>query len=133
MSRRAGERLLFVTGVAVAVLGLFFASQVATSFAWDSVVAIAVIAVGLFLAMIGLMALLTTPRAVAESERAMLPKMSFELMYGGFIVGISVAAALVVGYYQGRNAGLMTFVFAFIVVNALFGLPIMLARSSQDG
>ena len=135
MTRAALKRLLFFGGIAVALLGVYAASRTAEGWKWDSYVAIAIIAVGAYMATVGLVMLVgfgQTAGEIADDYRIVLPDISLPLLYGGFIGLISLVAGLVAGHYQGRNAGFLTFIFAFVVANLLFGLPLALARSGAN-
>jgi hypothetical protein len=57
-----------------------------------------------------------------------LPATVIPLVYGGFVLGISLVAGLVVGHYSGRNEGWMTFILAFVLANGVFGLGLWLGR-----
>ena len=132
MSRAAFQRLLFATGVAVALMGVFFATQTSHEFRWNSIVAIAIITVGMYMAIVGLLLLLNAPTEPEAQDRMVLPEVSIPLLYGGFIGVVSLVSGLVAGYYLGRNEGFITFIFAFIVANLLFGIPLVLARAGAS-
>ncbi len=86
------------------------------------------------MAVVGFVLVLGTgePEPPAERERRVLPEVSVTLLYGGFVGGIALVAGLVAGHYQGRNEGFITFIFAFIVANLIFGLPLALATSGSN-
>lgn len=132
MSRAAFQRILFVIGLTIAAFGVYLASRTSTGFKWDSIVAIAIIAVGVYAVIVGMLLMLQTALTPEEEQQRMvLPEVSIPLLYGGFIGVIAVGAGLVAGHYIGRTEGVMTFIFAFVVANLLFGLPLALARSGS--
>jgi hypothetical protein len=131
MNNRPMQRILFVAGVGAALVGLYLASQSNHELEWDGIVTIAVMAAGIFLASITAVSLLAaeegTDREVV-GPRSVMPSPAIPLVYGGFVGGIAVVAGLVVGHYNGRNEGLMTFILAFVLANAVFGLGLWLGR-----
>lgn len=132
MNNRPLQRILFVAGVAIALLGLYGASRTSHAFRWDSFATIVIMAAGVFAAIIGFVNLIHTDEGAAErpaaGERSVLPAGIVPIVFGGFVTGIAVVAALVVGHYAGRNAGWMTFILAFVLSNAVFGLGLWLGR-----
>ncbi|MER3419430.1 MAG: hypothetical protein C4290_02415 [Chloroflexota bacterium] len=133
MESRPFYRLLVVGGIVTAVVGVYAASRSSHEIRWDSVASMVIIGVGALMTIIGLGNLLQ-PEAPAPPEeevrRQVLPANLLPLVYGAFIVGLSLIAGLVAGHFLGRNAGFLTFIFAFIVTNLLFGLPLAIARPS---
>lgn len=124
------QRLLFIVGVGIAVLGVYFASRSSHELEWDSIVSIAIIAVGSLIAILGLIQLLDTNiHEPLPASRTVLPRSLIPMIFGGFVGAIAVVTGLVVGHYQGRNEGLITFIFAFILANILFGLGLALGRA----
>lgn len=134
MSRQAFRRILLAAGIAIALLGVYASSQTSEEVKWDSIVSIAITAVGVYLAVVGLVLVLGTGEAEppAERERQVLPDVSVTMIYGGFVGIIALVAGLVAGHYIGRNEGFITFIFAFIVANLIFGLPLALANSGSN-
>lgn len=132
MESRPFNRLLVAGGIVTAAIGVYAASQSSREIRWDSVASMVIIGVGALMAMIGLGNLLQpeAPAAEEETRREVLPVSMLPLVYGAFIVGLSLIAGLVAGHFLGRNAGFLTFIFAFIVTNLLFGLPLAIARPS---
>lgn len=132
MESRPFNRLLVAGGIVTAAIGVYVASQSSREIRWDSVASMVIIGVGALMAMIGLGNLLQpeAPAAEEETRREVLPVSMLPLVYGAFIVGLSLIAGLVAGHFLGRNAGFLTFIFAFIVTNLLFGLPLAIARPS---
>jgi hypothetical protein len=131
MNNRPMQRILFLAGVGTALVGLYLASQTHHDLRWDGIATIALMAAGIFLASITLIPLLTVEQEAdreVAGPRSVMPPTVIPLVYGGFVVGIAVVAGLVVGHYSGRNAGLMTFIFAFVLANAVFGLGLWLGR-----
>jgi hypothetical protein len=132
MTNRPLQRISVAGGIAAALFGLYLASQTAHEFGWDAAVAIAIMVVGAFFAIIGLVSLIDaddTPEEIATArERSVLPSSLVPIVFGCFVVGVSVVAALVVGHYAGRNEGLMTFILAFVLANLVFGLGLWLGR-----
>lgn len=131
MNNRPMQRILFVAGVGAALVGLFLASKTAEEITWDGLVTIAIMAAGIFTASITAVSLLSV-EDIREREvvgpRSVLPASVIPLVYGGFVIGISLVAGLVVGNYSGRNEGWMTFILAFVLANAVFGLGLWLGR-----
>ena len=134
MSRQAFQRILLATGIVIALLGVYAASQTSTEVKWDSIVAIAITAVGVYMTVMGLILVLGSgyPESEAEREEKVLPDVSVTLLYGGFVGMIALIAGLVAGHYLGRNEGVMTFIFAFVAANLIFGLPLALATSGSN-
>jgi hypothetical protein len=134
MNLRAFHRILVVAGIGTALLGMYIGSQTSIEFNWESVVAIAVIAAGAYMTLVGAAMIVgfgNDPAVeAAEEEQKLLPDVSVPLLYGGFVGAIAVAAGVIVGHFEGRNAGFITFIFAFIVANLIFGIPLALARSA---
>jgi|GEM_PF-3528443 multisubunit Na+/H+ antiporter MnhC subunit len=132
MESRPFNRLLVAGGIVTAAIGVYAASQSSREIRWDSVASMVIIGVGALMAIIGLGNLLQpeTPAPEEELRREVLPVSMLPLVYGAFIVGLSLIAGLVAGHFLGRNAGFLTFIFAFIVTNLLFGLPLAIARPS---
>jgi hypothetical protein len=132
MESRPFNRLLVAGGIVTAAIGVYAASQSSREIRWDSVASMVIIGVGALMAIVGLGNLLQpeTPAPEEEPRREVLPVSMLPLVYGAFIVGLSLIAGLVAGHFLGRNAGFLTFIFAFIVTNLLFGLPLAIARPS---
>jgi hypothetical protein len=131
MNNRPMQRVIFVAGVGAALVGLFLASKTSEGLTWDALVTIALMAAGIFMASITVVPLLsadeTSDRDVVGA-RSVLPATVIPLVYGGFVLGISLVAGLVVGHYSGRNEGWMTFILAFVLANGVFGLGLWLGR-----
>ena len=134
MSRQAVQRLLLAAGIVIAALGVYASSQTSEEVRWDSIVSIAITAVGVYLTVVGLVLVLGTgePEPPAERERHVLPEGSVAMIYGGFVGTIALVAGLVAGHYIGRNEGFITFIFAFIVANLIFGLPLAIANAGSN-
>ena len=132
LSNRPFQRILFFTGVVTALIGLYAASQTSHAFRWDSLATIVIMAVGIFMAIVGFVSLIHVEEApeerAAAGERSVLPAGLVPIVYGGFVTGIALVAGLVAGHYAGRNAGFMTFILAFVLANAVFGLGLWLGR-----
>ncbi len=132
MNSRPFQRILFFGGILIAVIGVYFASQSSSNFDWTSVVAIVITGVGAFAAIVGLFSIITVRRDVApeqELEESVLPAQMIPFVYGGFLTAIGVIAGLTVAHWAGRNAGLMTFIFAFVIANLVFGVGLALGRT----
>jgi hypothetical protein len=131
MNNRPMQRILFVAGVGAALVGLFLASKTDEGLTWDALVTIAIMAVGIFIASVTVVPLLTADETVEREvvgPKSVLPAPVIPLVYGGFVLGISLVAGLVVGHYSGRNEGWMTFILAFLLANGVFGLGLWLGR-----
>ncbi len=131
MTRSAFLRILFVAGIGTALLGLYLGSNTSPDWRWDSIVSIVVIAAGAYMTIVALVYLMGMRTAPDSDDRMMLPQASMSLVYGGFVLAISLVSALVVGHYAGRNEAFITFIFAFIIANLLFGLPLALTRTGS--
>lgn len=132
MDTKPFRRILFAAGIVVACLGLYAGSQTSTEIRWDSIVSMIIIGVGVLMAMIGLLGVIgqgEPPEAAEPPERQVLPARMIPLVFGAFVGVIALVAGLVVGYYAGRNEGFLTFIFAFIVANLVFGLGLALGRT----
>lgn len=132
MTRGAFQSLLLAAGITTALIGLYIASRTSPEFRWDSAVSILIIAAGAYMAVVGLVMVLGFGERAEDAHRPILPEASITLVYGAFVGLISLVAGLVAGHYLGRNAGFLTFIFAFIVANLLFGLPLALARAGSN-
>jgi len=132
MFNRPLQKIMFVGGVGLALVGLYAASQTSEDFRWDSIVTILMMAAGIFAASIGFVSLLQADEEearTAAAERYVLPGNLVPLVFGGFVGAIAVVAGLVVGHYIGRNEGFITFIFAFVLANLVFGLGLALGRA----
>ncbi len=130
MNVRALVRIIFVAGISVAILGLYFGAHTSDKWTWKSAISILVIAAGCYMTIVSVIYLLAPSETVVEEERTPVPDVTLPLIYGGFIGAISLGAGIVAGAYIGRNAGFITFIFAFIVTNLLFGIPLAIVRSN---
>lgn len=134
MGRQAFQRILFAAGIATALLGLYAAANTSTELRWDSIVSIAIIAAGVYMTVVGVVLMLGTGEPAIETEAEegrRLPDVAIPLVYGGFVGLIALVAGLVAGHYLGRNQGFITFIFAFVVANLIFGLPLALAGAAS--
>lgn len=130
MNLRALLRILFPAGIGTAIVGLYIGANTSDTWNLGSYLSIAVIAIGAYITIVALVFLLTPHEDAVEEERSRLPDVSLPLVYGGFIGAISIGAGLIAGHYLGRNDGFITFIFAFILANLIFGLPLAIARSA---
>lgn len=123
-------RLLFVGGILIAALGFYGVTQTSPDIRWDSIVCTVVIGVGALMALVGLFHVLGTgepePEEVAR-KRSVLPANMLPIIFGGFLGSIALIAGLAVGHYEGRNAGFITFIAAFLVTNGIFGIGLAAA------
>jgi hypothetical protein len=133
MDSQPFRRILFAVGIVVTCLGLYAGSQTSTEFRWDSYVSMVIIGVGVLIAVIGLIGVLVQDEAPADAvvatRRHVLPSRLIPLVFGGFIGVVALVSGLVVGHYAGRNEGFITFIFAFILANIVFGLGLALGRA----
>lgn len=123
-------RLLFAGGILVALLGVYGVTQTSPDIRWDSIVFTVIIGVGVMMALIGLVQVLGSGEPEPEEirrKRSVLPANMLPVIFGGFLGSIALIAGLAVGHYEGRNAGFITFIFAFIVTNAIFGIGLAAA------
>ncbi len=132
MNNRPVQRLMFLGGLAVACAGVFFASRSAETLNdWRSIISILVIMAGATMAIVGLFLALDSSSDGGRELRArnsVLPSRLLPVAYGGFVLAATVVPGLVMGHYAGRSAGLQTGIFAFILVNAVFGLGLALSK-----
>lgn len=130
-------RILFAAGIVIAALGMFAASKTPSAeLRWDSFASIGIIAVGVFVAFIGIMGVLDptpAPTEEAQRSRTAVPVRYFPVVFGGFIAAVAVVAALVVGHFIGRNEGYITFIFVFVLANIAFGLGLALVKAPSYG
>jgi hypothetical protein len=126
------RRLMFASGVAIAALGMYAGSRTSTKIEWNSYVSMVIIGVGAFVALVGLMGWLgegESPGRPKPVDEVVLPARMIPLVFGGFITLIALVAGLAVGHWAGRNQGFLTFIFAFVVANLVFGLGLALGRA----
>ncbi|MFN8556671.1 MAG: hypothetical protein U0531_04750 [Dehalococcoidia bacterium] len=82
------------------------------------------------MAIVGAVALLGSGEPDPDAEKMILPDRRRWHCSGGFIAVISIVPAMVVAHYADATKGILTFILAFVVANAVFGLPLALARAA---
>ena len=135
MDPRALKRLSLILGVLVLVSGLFVTRRVHTDERGMELVLIALMAVGAFLTISGLIGVLTEPprAALDEDEEVVAPALrtgrapSLATAFGLYLLILSVIAGIVVGIAtDDAGAGIQTFTFGLILGGVIYGLGVLL-------
>lgn len=130
MTSQPFYRLLFAGGILVALLGVYGVTRTSPEIRWNSIAFTVVIGIGVMMALIGLVQVLGSGEPEPEElarRRSVLPASMLPIVFGGFLGAIALIAGLAVGHYEGRNAGFITFIAAFLIANGIFGIGLAAA------